>query len=761
MCILMPPIFAEVIFPQRVSQSFTYWVPASWHESLKVGHWVLAPFGRTARPGFVVTMSEHPSDPTLPENRIRELEEHLTTSSDFEVDPTLIALAEWMADYYIAPLGVCFQLIQPPRLPFKTSSRLQITPLGQQAMERGRLSDSAKTLLEALNRRAKGLTLASLKKVVTTASTTVTQLKRKKWLEEIHTYTVASGFEELRPDAKTFRPSQSKNVSHREKKLTDGPSWWKDFQQHLTRKSFGEYFTNDMGRQFTTLLGRMIRETHHQKRTALIILPDINQATSWAHILRTDLGIQVGIFHSGLTNTARMKEWQAINQRRYQVVVGTRSAVFVPIPSLGLMCLIHEEDFSFKDEQSPYFHTREVARERARLSHGTLLLHSPHPSLETVHHFSTATKPDTKVSCEARSEENSIQVVDHHHIPYGTTISHEMRQGIEQALSAGGGIVIFHNRKGFSSSIVCRDCGTAAQCASCQIPFGLLTAPPQMRCPYCGTIESVPVVCPACSGSLLEPSGFGTERLEQEFRREFPDATVGRLDRNNVRTEAAAQSIRSQFRQGAIQILIGTEMLFHGTPLSPVRFVGIPYADAGLHLPDFRSAERLYHHLQSAMNLLTDHCTPHQVVIQTRLPSHHVMQAIARQQPSFFYDHELAFREAIGYPPFIHFIQMTVSGKTQALVQEAAGQWVQALANQVAHSSSNRPFNLAVDTTILGPIASQALKHRSLHRETILFKAADADQARTAIRRTYETMSTNKCYKGLQFGINVDPREML
>ena len=137
------------------------------------------------------------------------------------------------------------------------------------------------------------------------------------------------------------------------------------------------------------------------------------------------------------------------------------------------------------------------------------------------------------------------------------------------------------------------------------------------------------------------------------------------------------------------------------------------------------------------------------------------MQAIARQQPSFFYDHELAFREAIGYPPFIHFIQMTVSGKTQALVQEAAGQWVQALASQVAHSSSNRPFNLAADTTILGPIASQALKHRSLHRETILFKAADVDQARTAIRRTYETMSTNKRFKGLQFGINVDPMEML
>ncbi len=761
MLILMPPLFAEVIFPQRVSQSFTYQVPASWHESLKVGHWVLAPFGRTARPGFVVALSGHPPDPALPENRIRELDEPLTASPEFDVDHTLIALAEWMADFYIAPLGVCFQLIQPPRLPFKTASRLQITLLGQQSMERSRLSDSAKTLLEALNRRAKGLTLASLKKLVATASTTVTQLKRRKLIEEIHTYTIASGFEELKPDAKTFFPAHGKNISTREQQSTDVPSWWKDFQQHLTRKSFGEYFSNATDRQFTTLLVRMIRETLHEKRTALIIFPDINQATSWAHVLRTDLGIPVGIFHSGLTDTARMKEWQAINQRRYQVVVGTRSSVFVPIPSLGLMCLSHEEDFSFKDEQSPYFHARDVAMERARLSHATILLRSTHPSLETVHHFSIATKPYHEISCKAPSEERSIQVMDHHHIPYGTTMSNEMRQGIEQALSAGGGIVIFHNRKGFSSSIVCRDCGTAAQCASCQIPFGLLTAPPQMRCPYCGTIESVPVVCPACSGSHLEPSGFGTERLEQEIRREFPDATVGRLDRNNVRTESAARSIREHFCQGAIQILVGTEMVFHGTPLSPVRFVGIPYADSGLHLPDFRSAERLYHHLQSAINLITDWGKFGQVVIQTRLLSHHVMQAIVRQQPSFFYDHERAFREAVGYPPFIHFIQMTVLGKTPALVQEAAGQWVQSLASQVAQHSSNRHFNLGVDTTILGPIASHTFKHRRFYRETILFKAVDVDQARTAIRRTYATIAANTLYKGLQFGINVDPMDML
>ena len=761
MGMLMPPTFANVIFPQRLSQPFTYRVPASWHDALKVGHWVLAPFGRTARPGFVVAIFQRPPDPRLPENRIRQLEDHLNVSSQFDIDPTLIAFAEWMAEYYIAPLGVCFQLIQPPRLPFRTTSRLKITPLGQQALERGRLSDHAKTLLSALNRRPKGLTLATLKKGVTTASTTIAQLKRRKWIEEARTYTIASAREDPNPDETIPSPAQYEIPSQREKPALAVPSWWKDFHQRLAQKSFGEYFSGESGRHFSMLIARMLREALRQKRTGLILVPDIYQATAWAHSLRTTLRTQVGVFHSGMSDTVRLKEWQAIHQERYQIVVGTRSSVFAPIPSLGLICLIHEEDSSYKDEQSPYYHARDAARERARLSRATLLLHSPHPSLETVRHFAAPANLNDVFSSQPRQAAPAIQVLDHKQLPYGATISNEIRHGIEQALSAGGGVVIFHNRKGFSSSIVCRDCGMAPQCTICQVPFGLHTIPPCMRCPYCGQKEAVPVICPACSGSHLEPSGFGTERLEQELHREFPDATIGRMDRNHVRTEAAAQRIREQFNNGTIQILVGTEMLFHGMPLSPVRFVGIPYADAGFHLPDFRSAERLYHHLQSAISLVTDCDQPWQVVIQSRLPMHHVMQAIAQQQPALFYEHELAFREAVGYPPFVQFIQLTVSGHHHAAVQEAAGDWAKLLADQAPCRALDRPFDMAMATTVLGPIASHALKHRRLFRETILFKAADVAQARIAIRHTYETMAANKRYKGLQFGINVDPMEML
>ncbi len=756
----MPPTFADVIFPQRLTQSFTYRVPPSWQDALKVGHWVLAPFGRTGRPGFVVSLLETPLDPTLPTDKIRDLSEHLTSGPEFDLDPTLIALAKWIADYYIAPIGFCLPLIQPPQLPFKTTTRLRITSMGQQAIERGRLSDPARDLLTILKHKPKGLTLPTLKKTVATASTILPQLKRQKWVEEIHTYTAPFTIAEGARESRGGTNSPDKKISHLGPESIVYPGWWKDFQRHLLNQEFAEYFTSERGQKFSSLLAHSIRETLENQRTALVILPDINQATVCAQTLRTDLGVEVGIFHSGLSATARMKEWQRIKRGHYEIVVGTRLSVLAPIPCLGLICVSHEEDSTFKDEQAPYYHAREVARERAHLSPAVLLLQSPHPTLETFLHFSGGTKRNHTTLFTTDRQENAVQVIDHLQIPYGTMISEEMRHGIEQSLAAGGGIVIFHNRKGFSSSLACRDCGMAAQCEQCQVPFGLLTIPPEMRCPYCGKIKPIPVVCPACAGSHLEPGGYGTERLEQELRREFPDAKVGRYDRNNVKTDSEARSIREQFTKGAIHILIGTEMLFHGPPLTPVRCVGIPYADAGLHRPDFRSAERLYHHLQSAIQLVTNHERPNPVVLQTRLPSHHVIQAVSRQQPALFYDHELAFREALGYPPFVHFIQMTVSGSQQLMVQEAAGRWVQLLASQIASHSSKQTSGLAAETTVLGPLTSHALKHRRLFRENILFKASDVDQARTIIRGTYETMATNTLHKGLQFGINVDPLDM-
>ena len=274
-------------------------------------------------------------------------------------------------------------------MPFQSTSRLRITPLGQQAIERGRLSVLRKTILDTLNKKPKGLTLPTIKKLVPTANRIVIQLKRQKWIEEVRTYAVPSTIKKPSRPARTGLKSIDKNRPLEKPDSLPLPIWWKDFQLKLNQKSFGEYFSDTFGTHLSHLLVQLIRETLDQKQNALVVFPDRAQATFWADFLRENLGANVCIFHSGLSKTAQMKEWETIRQGNYQIVVGTRSSVFVPLPSLGLIFLSKEDDLSYKEEQAPHYHTREVARERARLSRAIFLLHSPHPSLETVHHFTT------------------------------------------------------------------------------------------------------------------------------------------------------------------------------------------------------------------------------------------------------------------------------------------------------------------------------------------------------------------------------------
>ena len=287
-----------------------------------------------------------------------------------------------------------------------------------------------------------------------------------------------------------------------------------------------------------------------------------------------------------------------------------------------------------------------------------LVHHAPYPTLETVHRF--AHDEESQRAFARQSTPHPVQVISLQETPFGTMFSDALQDGMEQALQQGGGIVIYHNRKGFSSSITCRDCGTAPQCPRCRIPLGLRQS--QLRCSYCGQAEPIPSACPVCSGIRLEPVGFGTERLEEELHRLYPNAVIARYDGNTIRSEAAAARIREQFSRGRTHVVVGTELLFQASPFTPVRCVGIPYADAGLHVPDFRSSERVFHHLQQAVDLLTPGLLG-SAIIQTRLPSHPAMHAIGQQQPDLFYDHELAFRRLVGYPPFGQLIQLHVSGE--------------------------------------------------------------------------------------------------
>jgi primosomal protein N' (replication factor Y) len=482
-------------------------------------------------------------------------------------------------------------------------------------------------------------------------------------------------------------------------------------------------------------------------RSVLIIAPELARASALFAQARMQWGNRVALWHGGLAPGLRADLWRRIRSGAVDLLVGTRSAVFAPLASPGLLCVDEEDGPSLKEEQEPHYHAREVARMRAQQHQAVLLLGSSHPSLETMGRTDMA--PLGTGDAADRTACPAIQTVDIRHEAYGVRLSRPMVAGLQTALSTRAGALLFLNRKGFAPAIQCRECGQALLCHECSVPLTFYRRAGRLTCYYCRASFPVPDVCPSCQAAKLEPSGFGTEQLEDDVRRHFPEARVLRLDRDTARTGTQAQAIRREIAEGTVDLVIGTQMLFQGPPLPPVGFVGIPHADAGLHRPDYRAAERTYHGLLDAVGLARPAHFGGMVLLQTYLPTHHAIAAVVNQDPSLFYEHELASRQALGYPPFTHLIGLRVSGKHTGQVAKAAQDWAARLLAARPHSREGRG-----SVAILGPIPAGVAQARGRHRWQLLVKSADAETARQAVRSSLASRP------GLKFEVDVDPLEI-
>jgi len=782
----MPHHFVDVVFPDRISRPFTYRIPHALAGHLTVGQWVVAPLGSQTLAGFILSLSGHlPTTwPSASARKItiREIQDVLTTSSDFELDPILIELAQWISDYYLAPLGVCLQLIQPPRLPGKVASRITITNDGLAAVQTQRPSTTSAKLLTYLAKRPKGVTRGPLGNIVKNLAPVLARLRRQGLINEsysirpiksmtgpressltgVQTRTARkSGGEQTHLFQTSLNQSSAKKPLASEYSSEPLPLWWDTFRHGIAQTRFQEFFVSKPWARDLTVLCKAAEETLRQGKSALLISPDISRASIIAQFLRAQWGDQVGLFHSGLPEATKHAQWIGMSRGQFRIVVGTRIALFVPMPSLGLINLEDEDDSSYKEEQCPYYHGREVARQRAALSGATIFFQSRHPSIETYAHFVSSDEASGIFPHLDQIRKPDIHVVDLRQISYGTILSPVMLQGVESGLQAGGGIVFYINRKGFSSSLLCRDCGMGLECPHCHVSLNMLKPPPRLVCSYCGYADAVPTLCPTCSSPGLEPTGLGTERIEEELRKHFPTSTIARLDRNAFRTRHTDSAVREKFCRGEIAILVGTQMLFHGKPLTPVRFLGIPYAESGLHIPDFRAAEHLYQHLQQAIDLVTSGHDDGKVVLQTRLPIHHAIEAVVQQNPNLFYEQEHSMRQAMGYPPTTQLIQLTVSGGHSDITKDIASQLVNRLALKFTKLSASKSSPPEPEHMILGPIPHRGHRPTNRHDYQILIKAQESGLISGLVKDILGVLKSDKSTKGIQFGVNVDPVDML
>jgi primosomal protein N' (replication factor Y) len=404
-------------------------------------------------------------------------------------------------------------------------------------------------------------------------------------------------------------------------------------------------------------------------RKVLMLVPEIALTPAAAGRFRARFGPRVAIQHSGLSEGERHDQWHRIRRGDIDIVVGTRSAVFAPIEPLGLIVVDEEHEGSYKQEESPRYHGRDVAVMRARMEHALVVLGSATPSLESStnaragrYGLVTLTKrvldrPLARVRVVDMRAEYAAHGAD-------VTISAPLAEAIRSRLERGEQTVVLLNRRGFATVVFCRQCAAAMECPHCSVTLTYHKRIQRVRCHYCNYSAAMPRRCGLCGGEYLEQAGFGTERLEADMRARFPGARIARVDRDTIRRKGAIARVLRGVTAGEIDILVGTQMIAKGHDFPAVTLVGVISADVGLGVADFRAAERTFQLLTQVVGRAGRGDTPGEAIVQTLYPDHYSVVAAARQDYEAFFQREREFRAKMQYPPSVALINVVVRGTT-------------------------------------------------------------------------------------------------
>ena len=489
-------------------------------------------------------------------------------------------------------------------------------------------------------------------------------------------------------------------------------------------------------------------------RRVLLMVPEIALTPSVSALFRSAFGARVAIQHSALSDGERHDQWQHIRRGEIDVVVGTRSAVFAPLSNPGLVVVDEEHDSSYKQEESPRYHGRDVAIVRARSAGALVLLGSATPSMESYQN--AASGKYTLVTLERRVLDRPLALVSvvnmrDEYADEGpdVVISRPLAAAIEERLERREQVLVLLNRRGYATAVFCRQCGDMFECPNCTVSLTVHRARQawRARCHYCNYSLDVPKACRKCAAPYLEHTGFGTEKIEQQVRERFPRARVGRVDRDSVRRKGALTSLLSRFAAGEIDVLVGTQMIAKGHDLPRVTLVGVISADVGLGLADFRAAERTFQLLTQVAGRAGRGQQTGQAIVQTLYPGHYSIQLACRQDYPAFFDKELTFRRGMRYPPMVALVNAVIRGRTFDEAMRTASDVVRRLEPAAGRGSF----------LILGPAPAPLGRLRGEHRVQFFLKGTRRAEMRNALKDVLAAMPEIR----RRVTIDVDPLSVL
>ncbi|MBA2604258.1 MAG: primosomal protein N' [Acidobacteria bacterium] len=481
----------------------------------------------------------------------------------------------------------------------------------------------------------------------------------------------------------------------------------------------------------TELYLRLAQHVASSGRGVLVLVPEIALTPAIAGAFRAAFGERVAIQHSGLSDGERHDQWHRIRRGEVDVVVGTRSAVFAPVQRLGLVIVDEEHDTSYKQEESPRYNGRDVAVVRARAVQALAVLGSATPSLESYHNAQSGRYE--LITLERRVLDRpmaAVRLVDMR-AEYAAAgpdvvISTELAQAIRERLDLGEQAMVLLNRRGFATSVFCRQCGGTLECPNCSVSLTVHRAARRARCHYCNHAMRIPTTCSHCAGTFLEQAGFGTERVEAELATLFPGARLARVDRDTVRRRGAITALLERFGAGHIDVLVGTQMIAKGHDFPRVTLVGVVSADVGLGLADFRAGERTFHLLTQVAGRAGRGEVAGEAVVQTIHPGHYSITHACRQDYAAFYREEINFRRTMKYPPTVALINAVVKGSTLEGALADAGAIVQAL------RWGGEPYR------VLGPAPAPLSRLKGEHRAQLFIKGTHRSAMRKALQGVLE-----------------------
>ena len=656
--------FVRVIVDRSIRRELDYSVPEALRDRVAVGSRVRVPFREKAVLATVVATLEE-----TPAAGVKSIEALLGEKP--ALSPTLLELARWIANYYCCPIetvlrSVLPQVIRRGKVTWKKQLfvRLARTPNAEELSHLQKRAPRQAELLSAILDLSAPIPSAELLGRTSLDHSTLRALVRRGWVE-------------LREEAVTRDPHAS------EKFLPDAELTLNEEQTAALKLIETAIATPEAhppillhgvtGSGKTEVYLQAIRATLARGRTAIVLVPEISLTPQTVERFKSrfaDDPNDVAVLHSHLSEGERHDEWHKLHAGRARIVIGARSAVFAPLENLGLIVVDEEHETSYKQEDAPRYHARDVAIVRARLEKCAVVLGSATPSLES--YFNVQRQKYTLSSLRERVDRCQLPLIriidlrqERRKEKSAAILSEKLRGAMEARLTKKEQTILFLNRRGFSTSLLCRNCGKARECPNCSVALTFHRTDTRLSCHLCGHSAAVPKRCPECGQDALIYAGFGTEKVEAYVSALFPQAVVRRMDADSMSRKDAYRETLHAFRTGKIDILVGTQMIAKGLHFPNVTLVGIINADLALHLPDFRAGERTFQLLTQVAGRAGRGETAGEVFVQTYTPFSPSIQFARHHDFAGYFEQELEFRERCDFPPLKHALLITVRSEQE------------------------------------------------------------------------------------------------